>query len=173
MLLTKIDDHLKRGGLIFHLQDLNGDYLNDGNLVKRCELLNEYLGRKHVKIKSPMKIIRRVWRGFRGRQPGNYIDELNRKLIDQKVIHSPLTIHEVYSITDIHNEKLPYATNQGVSLKKLSCLLNSYKMRHSCSYAYFGKLASDLPRPFKQQDYSLFQLCAPNGKLISALWQKQ
>ena len=57
----------------------------------------------------------------------NYIEEVNKKLLKEETISIPLTEDEIWSITDIHVEDLPYSNNTGISIQMMKQQLIWYQ----------------------------------------------
>ena len=172
--INQIDSHLNPGGVFFHIHDPNGDFLRDSQLLKRkhevasldkvttlYELLNSTPFFKNI-----FHTINR-WRG----KP-NHIDMVNNHLLSKGVIKKRLNPKEIWSVTDIHVEGLPYSTNRGISLKHINELLPNYKLIGHRSYGFYGRLGVELPMEYQLKEKELINSHAKNGRYLAAAWKK-
>lgn len=152
------------GGVFLHLQDPNGDFLGDPELRRRmarspvAERLRRF---------TPRRIIRRIYRELTGTQGQDYLSKTNRALIESGVVATPLSVHEIFSITDIHVQD-----GEGISITGMKSLLPDYACLSQRSYGFFGKLWSDLPKRRQRIEEDLIARLALNGLHIGALWRK-
>jgi SAM-dependent methyltransferase len=155
-------------GAFLHLQDPNGDYLHDAELIERRRRLDrsftKYLERK-LKRFTPRRIVGRLQREVTGRKENSYIDRINDELLSSGIIHSPMTESELWSVTDIH-----VYNGRGISIKELSHWLTSYRLVCVRSYSFFGAAYSELPSSFQKEEDRLLRQEAPNGQHIGAIW---
>jgi 2-polyprenyl-3-methyl-5-hydroxy-6-metoxy-1,4-benzoquinol methylase len=155
------------GGIYIHLQDPNGDYLNDPEYLQRVaraesrKLLPESISRF-----SPKRVIGRIYRELVGKQRDSYCDKTNRALLETGIIRTPLSVAEIYSITDIH-----VADGAGVSIQKMMSWMPDYDLISERSYAFFGKLWSDLSPQLKKLEEDLAEKKALNGMHVGAAWK--
>ncbi len=158
------------GSFFIHLQDPNGDYLDDPELRHRTALgaknTQPQLPRFILRF-SPGRILRRVLRELTGRQHETYIDLTNKDLLATEVITSPLTAEEIWSVTDVH-----LYDGLGISLGVMKKELTKYELIHTHSYAFFGHLSSDLPPPLLLEERRLLRNNAPNGMDLAAVWRR-
>ncbi|RZJ28140.1 MAG: class I SAM-dependent methyltransferase [Flavobacterium sp.] len=168
--LKKVDELQKSGGILLHLQDPNGDSLRDAEyLEKFSSYLKDYKSRHQKKsiiptqLKSGIKLIL-------GRK--TYIDQVNDKLLKDKVIKKRMTAKEIWSVTDIHVENLPYSTGAGIRLGFLSENLDNYNLVSSRSYGFYGFLSSELLPEYQHEEQCLISQRATNGHYLSAIWMK-
>lgn len=158
----------REGGILIHLQDPNGDYMRDADFRNR---IASYVGEQKSERSSKsswLKTIRRLISKMMGRK--TYMDRVNDRLMELGAIKSPMTSEEIWSVTDIHVEDLPFSTGSGVSIKALSQLLNDYTLISSRSYGFFGPLKSSLPIKYQLIEQQLIDERAPNGRNVSAVW---
>ncbi|MFZ0704871.1 MAG: class I SAM-dependent methyltransferase [Candidatus Korobacteraceae bacterium] len=152
------------GGVFLHVQDPNGDYLGDPELNRRkaevAAKAPDWVQRLH-----PRRIIGRVQREITGRQGEDYISKTNRALISQGIIKEPLTVAELFAITDIHANE-----GSGISINELRDLLPDYELLGQRSYGFFGQLPYGLPRSFTVREDELIAAGALNGFHIGAIW---
>jgi len=153
------------GGVFLHVQDPNGDYLSDPELNRRKAEVTpkapDWVQRLH-----PRRILGRVQREITGHQGEDYISKTNRALISQGVIKEPLTVAELFAITDIHANE-----GSGISIKELRDLLPDYELLGQRSYGFFGQLPYGLPKRFAVREDELIAAGALNGFHIGAIWR--
>jgi hypothetical protein len=113
------------GGIFMHLQDPNGDYLADPELTGRMEQA-EKLTSQHARWFTVRRICGRLYRELSGKQGNDYIAKTNRELEKSGLINQPLTVSELFSITDIHVHD-----GKGISILEFSRLLPDYKLKLS------------------------------------------
>jgi 2-polyprenyl-3-methyl-5-hydroxy-6-metoxy-1,4-benzoquinol methylase len=172
--LRQIDKHLKSGGILIHLQDPNGDYINDSEYLQRVaayENERESLP-KQTKLTD---LVPKKWKQFLNRQLGrkNYIDQVNDKLIAEKAIKVRMTADEIWSVTDIHVETKQDSVNKGISLKFLQNQLPNFTLINQRSYGFYGELKSELTESYQQKEAGFIAANARNGRNISCLWVKK
>jgi SAM-dependent methyltransferase len=155
-----------KGGLFLHLQDPNGDSVNDPDLHRRIaevspRRLPEWVGRL-----APRRVLGRVYRELTGRQGADCVSKTNRELLRKGVIRMPLTVAQVYTITDIHVQD-----GQGISIARMRRWLPDYELVSHRSYAFFGQLSSLLSEQRKALEDQLVVQRALNGAHIGAAWK--
>jgi SAM-dependent methyltransferase len=155
------------GGVFIHLQDPNGDCLTDPELQARLdqesdkEIVPAWLRRLH-----PSRIAGRVRRELTGKQGQDYISKINRALLQGSFITSPLSAIELFCITDIHVND-----GEGISLARMREWMAGYHCLSSRSYAFWGKLESELPPPRRNQELALIDARAANGLYVGGCWK--
>jgi SAM-dependent methyltransferase len=154
-------------GLYIHLQDPNGQYLEDPEYLERVKQVQP---RKLVPYRisrfTPKRIVGRIYRELTGRQHDTYCDKTNVALLKRGIIQSALSVDEIYSITDIH-----VLDGSGVSIDKIMKWMPDYELISRRSYAFFGKLWSDLPPHFKKLEEQLAEKKTLNGLHLGAAWK--
>lgn len=157
----------RQGGMFLHLQDPNGDFMDDPELRRRTE---RFESTKHVPAWRKRMTPQRIWRRLRAAVTGNearsYIDLVNDDLLRSGVIVEPLTYNEIWSVTDIH-----IYNGKGISLRTLAQLLPGYEMVAARSYSFFGTMSSELPPRFRKEEERLIGEGARNGLHIAAAWR--
>ena len=159
----------KTGGILLHLVDPNGDVLNDPELTARCEEFRRFQEERAPRPPSrlqrfhPKRILRRL---FSWREP-SYVDRVNERLIALGIIHTPLSDEEMWTITDIHD-----FTGDGISLVRLREWLEHYELVSSRSFAFYGRMAYNLPTHLAERETQFSLQNLQNGKLLSAAWRK-
>jgi len=154
-----------RDGLFLHAQDPNGDYLTDPETVARSEERRRSRPPEWVARLSPERVLNRLSRAM-GKPAQDYVAKTNRSLVASGLLSKPLTVEELYSITDIHVHD-----GEGISLRRLGECLADYDCVTTRSYGFFGELRSTLPPKFQRKEDALSAQRAPNGFFISAAWR--
>lgn len=168
-------NQLQNSGAIFiHLNDSNGDYLKDAQYAKR---INEYAAQnKRTFLKG--KLVKLIPPGIKELINKNfrtdpYIDEVNDILIKEKIIKKRMLAGEIWSVTDVHVEELPYSTQAGISFKFIKECLSNYEPVARRSYGFYGLLKTELTSPFQELEATLINNKELNGRLLSAVWVKK
>lgn len=166
--LGRVSARQPEGGFFLHLQDPNGDALDDLELRQRTsqaapgKIVPEWAARM-----SPQRIGARLWRQITGRQGSDYISKTNRALLHQGVIRKPLTVPELFSITDVHVQD-----GAGISVRQMQLGLPGYQLIGHHSYGFFGMLRSSLPVRLQAEEDRLAVAGAQNGAHIGAAWKR-
>ena len=155
------------GGVFLHLQDPNGDFLGDPELRLRMERAAQSPVTERLRRFTPRRILGRIYRELTGRQGEDYLSKTNRALMETGVVATPLSVHEIFSITDIHVQD-----GEGISISSMESWLPDYACLSRRSYGFFGKLWSDLPKRRQRLEEDLMGHRALNGLHIGALWRK-
>lgn len=166
----EINKKLKLGGLLFHIHDPNGDAIRNKIYLDRKQVLEAYF--KIYNKKSSVRVINKVKNLLLNTNELNYIVEVNNNLLKNNIIHTSLTPQEIWSVTDIHVEDLPYSTNNGISVNGLTKLLYNFKLKVVKSYSFFGIMPSKLPPKYALLEKDLFNANDLNGRNISCIWEK-
>ncbi len=151
------------GGVFVNAHDPNGDYLGD----KELGLRKERLAAENAVVKRPGLAGRIAGKIRRFLKETDYIALVNRDLLDQQIISTPLTDSELWTVTDIHVEN-----GAGISLKFISRQLASFDPVFACSYHFFGKMSSELPPTFREEERRLFASGTMSGQDAAAVWHK-
>ncbi len=172
--LEKADQIQTSGGIFIHLQDPNGDFSANAQFAKRIAEYGKQnsLSRLRAIIAGliPAKLKQFLNRKFRT-EP--YIELVNDKLISERVIKHRMSPEEIWSVTDIHVENLPYSTGAGISFKFIKDNLENYQLINRRSYAFYGLLKSELTDDFKNSETTHSVNQELNGRLLSAVWMKK
>ena len=154
------------GALFLHLQDPNGDFLDD---PQRAERAAEY---KPIQVPDtiarfkPGRILARLKRELKGEQHQDYISKTNRELIEKGFISNPLTVDEIFSITDIH------VRDGGISIGRMTPWLPDYQLVTHRSYGFFGALRSSLPPHLQRREDQYIEAGEKTGGHVAAAWRR-
>ena len=116
----------------------------------------------------PHRVLLWMFRELTGRRKLNYLAKVNPALLSARIIRSPMSPTEIWTVTDIHVHD-----NKGISIRELSGFLSDYDLIAARSYAFFGKLHSELPAECQEEEERLTRQCAPNGFYVCAAWRKR
>jgi len=156
------------GGLFLHIQDPNGDYLDDPELHGRMEEQSRRPLPPWAYRLTPSRVARGLFDRATGRRGPAFIWKTNRVLLDKGIVKTPLSIHEIYSITDIH---ATLGDNEGISISRMRQWLPDYDCVSERAYAFFGELRSKLPAARRKIEGQLIAARALNGFHIGAAWR--
>jgi SAM-dependent methyltransferase len=158
-------------GLFLHVQDPNGDYLQDPELRRRINRLAARRDGRFPWWRTGLRMAGALWRRFDSRR--TYLGETNAALLDLGVIRTRMTAAELWSVTDPHVDGLPYSLGAGLSVSKMQSWLETFDLLSAPSYAFFGCTCSQLPPSFQGEELELVRQEARNGKLIAGAWQRR
>ncbi len=173
--LADVHIHQPVGGLFLHVQDPNGDYLQDAQLKQRvADLQRRTRSRlpRSIRRLSPARIVARLYREVTHSQTADYIAGVNAQLLRSGVVTRPLTAAELWSVTDIHVDNLPFSWGDGIRMQLLTDSLRDYTPLALHSYAFFGVLLPELPPDLQPVEATLIAQHAMNGKYLGGIWQR-
>lgn len=175
LFLKQVDQLLNPGGILIHLQDPNGDYLNDYNYLKRVKQYNNEISLRQKKEKKITDFVPKKWKQYINRQIGRktYIDLVNDQLIAEKVIKKRMSADEIWSVTDIHVESKNNSGNKGISFQFLSKQLHNFTLINQRTYGFYGALKSDLSAKYREKEEQFISKNELNGRNISCIWVKK
>lgn len=156
---------MQPSGVFLHVQDPNGDHLENAELKRRRSQVEQ----EPLETRS---VTERIWnklkRQFGEPDEEDYVARTNQVLLRQGVIRTPLTVTELYSITDIH-----VLDGQGASIRRMRAWLPDYDLVSQRAYSFFGLMPLHLPDSYRAQEEELIAQKALNGFHIGALWAKR
>jgi len=159
------------GGIFISIHDPLADAIKSDVYEQRNQEYQSYLNSKPATRKPPL--ITRAYNKFkRTLFPSDYIRAVNKELLRQKIISSPLTAHEIWSITDIHVESLPYSASDGISKQFMVDALNDYSLLSFDTYAFFGTLISNVDEVYQEKEKQLSLNKDQFGRNFSSVWLK-
>lgn len=172
--LKQVDNALNTGGILIHIQDPNGDHLNDGSYIKRRNQYEKELEAlpKNKSLNSfiPKPILKSIKRLLNRK---DYIDQINDQLLAEKSIGKRMTADEIWSVTDIHVETKGDTVNKGISLEFLKKQLRNFDLIKMRSYGFYGFLKSDLIEKYKDKEEQFIRQNKLDGRNISCIWIKK
>ncbi|HNP32565.1 MAG TPA: class I SAM-dependent methyltransferase [Flavobacterium sp.] len=172
--LKQVEEVLEHKGILIHLQDPNGDYLNDIEYKNRKAQYEKEISLLPIKKKwtdyFPKKILKPIKRLINRK---DYIDLVNDKLLAEKTIKKRMTADEIWSITDIHVETKNDTLNKGISLNFLKKQLQDFELIKMRSYGFYGYLKSDLIESYAEKEEGFISKNCLNGRNISCVWIKK
>lgn len=172
--INEVIVHLNSGGVFFHIHDPNGDQLNSQIIrsrfqqVKALDRVNsvyDWLNSSPF-LKSIFHSLNRL----RGKK--NHIDRVNDYLLSKGFIKKRLTAKEIWSVTDIHVEGLPYSTQKGISLNEINSMLPGFQLVGHRTYGFFSRLGYELTPEYREKEQNLILEESKEGRYLTAAWQK-
>lgn len=155
--LPRLTTRLKPRGILLHLQDPNGDADTSVVDARRRELAL-YERNRRVTLWDRIK--------YRIGRRDDYLEQVNKDLLAQRLILRPLTPVEIWSITDIHDD------DHGISFNEMKAACESLAPVKKVSYAFFGKMESELPNRLRSREIALFEENDLNGTIMGGVWTK-
>ncbi|TDD98414.1 class I SAM-dependent DNA methyltransferase [Flavobacterium cellulosilyticum] len=173
LFLNQVDNVLNPGGILIHLQDPNGDYLNDANYLERIRAYKNEMD-SMPKNKNITDMIPKKWKRYINRQLGRktYIDKINDQLIAENVIKKRMSADQIWSVTDIHVENKHNSITKGISFQFLQKQLINFKLINQRSYGFYGALKSDLNEKYRKSEEGFISDNLLSGRNISCIWIK-
>jgi ubiquinone/menaquinone biosynthesis C-methylase UbiE len=156
------------GGFFIHLQDPNGDFMGDGELQRRMAEQSTRLLPEWARRLMPWRIARALYRRANGQRGEAYIWKTNQRLIQDGIISTPLKVHEIFAITDIH---ATHGDQEGIRLSRMESWMSEYECVSRRAYGFFGVLWSELPPGRRIIEEELIAKRALNGFHIAAAWK--
>ncbi|WP_284651840.1 class I SAM-dependent methyltransferase [Flavobacterium terrisoli] len=172
--LNQVDNALNQGGILIHIQDPNGDYINTTEYLQRKEEYEKVIDAlpKNKKITDfiPKPLLKSIKRMLNRK---DYIDLINDQLLAEKTIKRRMTANEIWTVTDIHVETKTDSVNKGISLEFLKKQLTGFELLQMRSYGFYGFLKSDLIDSYKEKEAQFIAENNVNGRNISCIWMKK
>jgi SAM-dependent methyltransferase len=174
----EIERVLRPGGFFLHIHDSRPD----AEISPECKERVARLAASRNPPGSfqdtlPVRIYRRVFgkvrRLIHGQRVGNYLDDVNQKLIDAGLIKRGLSPQEIWSITDIRVGTLPYAASDGVGIDELAAAMPKSERISIRTYAFFGHAISVLPPEFAAEERRLIESADQSGTFLAGLWRRR
>lgn len=164
--LAQVRAHQAPRGLFLHLQDPNGDSMKDADLQRRMEDANRSAVPEPLQRLTPKRILGRLCREITGTQGTDHVSKTNQALLKSGLVTTPLTVAEIYDITDIHVED-----GTGISVKRMKAWMPEYDCISERAYGFFGKLAYLLSPDQRAVEEAMIRGRALNGFHIGAAWR--
>jgi 2-polyprenyl-3-methyl-5-hydroxy-6-metoxy-1,4-benzoquinol methylase len=166
-----IEKRLNTGGILITMHDPLATAIESFVYKNR---VNQYLEvEKKYQSFLPRLIVKKInskLKSFSHRR--DLIEEVNEQLLKEEIIKTPLSHVEVWSVTDIHVEDLPYSNQKGISLAILEDNLTSMKIKKFITYCFFGTLRSDLVKGYKLKEDNLSKVEDIYGRNFGSIWIK-
>lgn len=172
--LKQVDTALNSGGILIHLQDPNGDYINTAEYLER-KTEYEKIAKALPQKKSLSEFIPKPLLKFIKRMLNrkDYIDLINDQLLAEKTIKRRMTAYEIWSVTDIQMDIMNDKVSKGISLDFLKKQLTGFELIKMRSYGFYGLLKSDLIDSYKEKEVQFIAENKVNGRNISCIWIKK
>ncbi|GAA4328248.1 hypothetical protein GCM10023149_32180 [Mucilaginibacter gynuensis] len=170
--LTSISALQKPGGLLITMHDPALEALQSHTYKNRYKAYRQHVesGAEKAGRSFISRVINKIKQAF---EPQHYINTINQILLKKNIISEPLSETELWSITDIHVEGLPYAANEGISKEMLLKALPGYNLHRYRTYAFFGTLSSNLTGAYKKEEELLSLSADQYGRNFSSIWVKK
>lgn len=162
-------------GIFLHVHDPNAAALASPAYRERTERLQRaWAEARRAPRRRAERLMRRVVRRLRPSAPEYaYMDAANAALLRDGIVRVPLSEVEMWSVTDIHVEGLPYSTRTGISLGLVESALPGYELLTERSYAFFGEMCGELPTAaLRAEERQLIAERARDGRQLAAAWRK-
>lgn len=169
---------VRPGGFYLHIQDPRRGAGACAILNQRTGILRSARnGHRSRLLSLPRRAfrfgIRRFQQLVKLDQANNYLAEVNRRLIESKLIKKPLSPCEIWSITDLRVGDLPYAAVDGICTDELAIALGSFDRVAKRSYGFFGVMPSHLPPSFLEDERRLMDEGSGDGAYLSGIWRRR
>jgi len=167
---------LRPGGVFIHMQDPTAGRGQNPVLERRARALAEAQAAARPLWHSwprPMRLPFSAWVRVQQWREGGYLREVNRRLHKAGVIRRSMSDGELWSVTDIHVDGLPYAAGGGIARAELEKALPSFDNVSFRSYGFFGKLSSHLPPELRAEEQRLFAQGDLDGAHVAGVWVKR
>lgn len=158
----------RSGGIFLHIQDPNGGIEENPAYRQRQGEWQKLQTPAWAERLSPKRIAGRIWRELSGSPDDNYDAQAVRALVEKGVTPLPLTIPEMYRITDIHVN-----SGEGIRVGSLKALLPDYELIRSRTYGFFGVLPSELPPEMQSRERELSDAVSQEGFHVGAMWRRR
>lgn len=133
--VNSVAGKLYKGGILLCIHDPLQEAISSETYKNRCSEYFNIINRRRKNI------VKRIFYGLKRRiihaNNPDFIGETNSILLNNNIIHTPLTEVEIWSITDIHVEGLPYASSQGISITWLQNELKQLELISYRTYSFF------------------------------------
>jgi ubiquinone/menaquinone biosynthesis C-methylase UbiE len=166
---------LRPGGTFIHMQDPTAGRASNPVLEQRARALTEAEEAAKPIWRSwprPLRLPFSAWVRVQQWREGSYLREVNRRLRKAGVIQRSMSVQELWSVTDIHVDGLPYAAGGGISRTDLERALHDFSNVSFRSYGFFGKLSSHLPLKLQAEERKLFAHGDQDGAHVAGVWLK-
>jgi ubiquinone/menaquinone biosynthesis C-methylase UbiE len=168
--LAKVSELQAPGGLLITIHDPTAESLENEIYKERTNSFANY--RKSLPFKKGPILTRIGNKVKKIIGVDDYIQKVNKKLLAEQIIKEPLTETELWSITDIHVEDLPYSTGLGIPKRLLSDNLKKYALVSYRTYSFFGLLSNHLDARYQKWEQDLSLKNDMNGRNFCSAWLK-
>ncbi len=169
--ISEIENRLNANGVFISLHDPLAEAIDSRTYQNRTARLIQTTRANFKNRTLKQRITGKIIRMLKGNiKLETYIAEVNQELIHLNVINSHLTPAEIWSVTDIHVEGLPYSANNGISLKNMEESVKGLSLAYFNTYCFFGTLKSDLPEEYKVEEDNLSLTDDKFGRNFNSMW---
>lgn len=168
--LHRVSSLQKKDGILLTFHDpYAGSLQSETYKVRNTDYEQQLIPAPAQNLRLSKRIARRISQLIKAPP---YLVRINRQLLKEKIIKEPLSEIELWSVTDIHVEGLPYSNGQGISKETMQLNLPDYRLASFRTYAFFGQLSSHLDNAYKQREHELSLAGDMNGRNFCSLWVK-
>jgi SAM-dependent methyltransferase len=169
--LSSVTNKLNKDGILLTIHDPLQEAIAGDTYKNRCREYHRVdNGRKRNIFSRVYRAVQR--RLFTGSEP-DYIGQTNALLLENNIIHTPLTEVEMWSITDIHVEGLPYASQAGISIAWMQDQLPQLKRVNYRTYSFFGVMRHQLHKSYRIKEALLVASGDKSGRNFGSIWIKK
>lgn len=167
-----VKERLNSGGILITMHDPFAEAIESSIFKTR---INEYHDvQKKQQSFLPRRIVKRIKNKLQFLLPkSDPIAEVNELLLSKKIVKAPLSHTEIWSVTDIHVEDLPYSNQKGVSLTVLKSILKGLTLKKLVTYCFYGSLKSDLIKSYRLKEEILSRENDQYGRNFGTIWIKE
>lgn len=167
--LKQVSALQNENGILMVIHDPLKESIESETYQFRCKQYMSYLEQNPISRSIFKRGIQKIARML---SKENYIHKVNKELISKNIIREPLTETELWSVTDIHVEGLPYSSKTGISKSNMINSLPDYQLVNFRTYGFYGMLQSNLQGKFKQLELDLIFSNDEYGRNLGSIWRK-
>jgi ubiquinone/menaquinone biosynthesis C-methylase UbiE len=97
--------------------------------------------------------------------------ETSRRLMEAEAIRRPLTMAEIYAVTDFHVPGQPGGLGRGISIGQLGNWLEGMTPVEGFTYQFHGAPWTNLSRAEQAQERQWWEERDPHGELMASAWR--
>lgn len=167
-----VEKKLNPGGILITMHDPYAEAIKSATFKNRVSEYNAVEHRHRSFL--PRKIVNKFSRKFKSfLQAKDPINEVNELLLKNGITKMPLSHAEIWSVTDIHVEDLPYSNQNGVSLTVLKAILHQLSLKNLITYCFYGSLKSNITKAYQLKEDLLIENKDQFGRNFGTLWIKE
>lgn len=163
---------MRPGAYLLQMQDPPSGSGADPVLSARRAAAGDH--RPTLKDRLPRPVLRgmrAVLRRVGWYKPDPLAQDTNRTLMARGITRQPMSIHEIWAVTDFHVPGQPGGFGAGVSLSALQVGLSDAALVDAFTYEFFGRPKAELREHERSQDAELFAAGDQHGALFGSVWK--
>jgi SAM-dependent methyltransferase len=168
--MQTVGEKLKDGGILITIHDPLSEAIAGPCYQQRAAAYR--LDRTAKRASFFPRLYFGLKRRIKARRTPDFIAEINTALLQKGVIHTPMTEVELWSVTDINVEDLPYAQQAGISIQWLAAQMTTFRRISFRTYGFFGRMPGDLDRTYRREEFRLYSEGDLNGRNFGSVWKK-